>query len=453
MAKDNNKEAYSLKDFSFDDDAEFFGNKPSGATDKKSKAFNIDEEDDLDDDDSKTNLEEVKTKKPATVATVKKVAPKDEEDEDDLEDETDTKSTKVKGKHKDEEEDNDPEDELDEEEFTFGKSKDETKKEAKKSPKASKEEADEVDPEDEGQAEENDDQKDKKFYTTLAVELKEKGTFQNVEIDEKKEYTEEEFFELEESEIDARVNETIEALFEELDEDAKRFIAHKKKGGDTHTFLNVYTGGLGLETFDENNPSHVKKVLNYYLVNKEELDEESLQERLEYLKESGKEKAFAAKFFTKIKKEEDEIKELIITQTKEQAAKREESTKKFHESLDKTLKATDSVSGLPFTKLEQKELTAYLTKGTVKAGKNNYITGFQADIAKIFNPTNEENRKKLLLIAKLVRSDFDLSTVTTKVKTEVTKEAKSKLREARSSNRSSTSGSYSKKSLSDYFPS
>jgi len=91
----------------------------------------------------------------------------------------------------------------------------------------------------------------------------------------------------------------------------------------------------------------------------------------------------------------------------------------------------------------------FITKPTVKVGKNKYITEFQAELGEIFKGEGE-NKKKLLLLAKLVKSQFDVKDLIEETKTKVVKDAKSKLQQSRTGVRPSTSGGNNKKSLSDF---
>ena len=54
-------------------------------------------------------------------------------------------------------------------------------------------------------------------------------------------------------------------------------------------------------------------------------------------------------------------------------------------------------------------------------------------------------------MANLIKSDFDVKDLIEETKTKVVKEAKSKLQQAKTGVKPSTSGGYTKKSISDYF--
>jgi len=62
---------------------------------------------------------------------------------------------------------------------------------------------------------------DDKFFNVLAKNLKEKGVFGFVEVPEDTDLTEDEFIQLQDDEVEARVSDTFEGFFEELDDDGK----------------------------------------------------------------------------------------------------------------------------------------------------------------------------------------------------------------------------------------
>lgn len=291
---------------------------------------------------------------------------------------------------------------------------------------------------------------DDKFYTTLASELKEKGIFQNVEIKEGEEIDEDKFFELQDSEIESRVEETFEAFFEEMDEDGKAFLKFKKAGGSTQEFMQVYQNTFSIDGVNLDEDKEQDLILTHYMRTVDAMDEDEITDRIDWLKENGKKKAFAEKYLNKLKDIDTERKTAIATRAEQISKQKEKSSKKFNEDLDKELNSTQSVGSFNFEKVDKKGLMNFITKPTVKVGKNKYITEFQAELGEIFKGEGE-NRKKLLLLAKLVKTQFDVKDLIAETKTNVVKDAKSKLQGARTGVRPATSGGANRKSLSDFF--
>lgn len=423
MAKDNETQTTgSLQDFSFDDNQDFFGIKTEeNETEqiiKEVKGAEKITSEETPEGDSKGKTSKEKTEKLPD-------SKKDEEEDEVTFFETDEDKAKKTAKKEDKEDD----EEEPEEEVAEDKKKD--KPEEKKDKK---------------------EEEDDKFFTTLAGELKEKGIFQNVELKEGEEITEEKFFELQDAEIEKRVEETFEAFFEELDEDAKNFLRFKKSGGKTGDFFASYNSQFDATAdFNIENDEERTRVLTHYLATVEHLEAEDIKDRLEWLKEGGKEKTYAKKYFDSMRNQAEKQKAAVVKQQEEAATAREISAKDFNESLETVLAKTENVGAFTFTKVDQKELGTYVTKPTVKVGKNKYVPAFQAEIANIFKADTEESKQKLLLLAKLVKTNFDVTDLVTETQTKVVKKAKSRLQEAKTGVKPSSAGNASKKSLGDYF--
>jgi hypothetical protein len=414
-----------LEDFKFSNDSEFFGIKESEI------------------DASTETFKEVKTAAPKGQAS--------------------TPTTEIKKV-----EVNDPDDEDEEEATAFGEWEGEPKevKEVKTKPATTKEKVEGEDEEEEeeevvtttakkeGEEEKTTtpEEEDARFYTTLASELKEKGIFQNVEIKEDQELTEEQFFELQDAEVEARLEDALKELLVELDDDGKAFVKFKKSGGRTQDFLIHYaSGGLDIDEFDENNPQHVSKVLTHYITTHEKVDADELQDRLTYIKDSGKEKAKAAKWFGEIKAEEEEKKKTILKAQETAAKTREDNAKLFKDEISKIVEKSESLGAFTLSAEDKRELTPYITRGAIKVGTNRYIPKFNADLANILKAETPETKQQLLILAKLVKTNFDVSDLTKTTKTKVVAEVRSKLKDAKKGVKPATSGTGNKRSLSDFF--
>lgn len=422
----------SLQDFSFDGDNEWFGIKPTElgtSTDKVIKevkgkggtdspeATNIED----DDDDSSTDEDEKVT-----------FFDTDSKDEDD--DNIPVKTTKKKSVSNDDVDDTETqvveEDDIDDVDEA-------SKKKTKKKPEVVATTNDEDDP---------------KFFLTLASELKDRKILQSVEVEADKEYTEDEFFELMDKDVESRIQEAFEAFAQNLDDDGKAFIKFKKEGGKTSDFFTHFVSPFEIEEFDPKDETHIQKTLSYYLTAVENLDAEELADRLSYLKDSGKEKAYAAKYFNLIQEDKEEKQEAIVKAQEANNKKRQENVLSFNTELDKTLKATKAVGAFSITPEDQKQLGAFMTKPTEKVGSNRFVPKMQIELARILKAETPQDKADFILLAKLIRDKFDTTDLIAKVKTEVTKDAKSNLRKVKSGSvRAASAGGTGNKQLTDYF--
>ena len=331
----------------------------------------------------------------------------------------------------------DPTKEEEEEDFSFEDNPGENPASDPKPKEGAESEDDPKDPEKE---------EDVKFFTTLAKVLQEKGVFQNVEIKEDDQIDGERLIELNDMEIESRVEETFQSFFEEMDEDGMAFLKFKKAGGDTRVFLNAYAQSMELPTSDLTTEDGQEKMLRYYYKHIENLDDEDVDDRIEWAKDGKKLEKLATKYADTVARMEQQKRDALLQQAQDAEEKAKENRKVFKETLEETLATVKEVNDVPFTK-EDKSLIDYLTKPAVKIGKNKYITGMQADIQKIWQ---EADRKQLLLLAKFVKSGMKLDVVKQKGAKEKVTEIRKKVFEERDT-RTVRSGGTKGKGLADYF--
>jgi hypothetical protein len=443
----------SLASFDFDSDESFFGIKESSVdpTSKTIKEVKGDEGFDDDDEDDDPGTVTQTTKLDATK--------EDDKEEDDLEGASDDKDFFGIKEDKEEEDDKEPEDKKDPKEKPKKDKGDKTKKTPEKAEVKDKEEGEEEDDEnepfkpgkEEGEDEEEEDET--ATFTAMAADLKERGFFEHVEIKEGETLDQEKFYDSLDQELEGRLDETLEAMFENLDDDAKNFIKFKKNGGKTSDFLNTYAvnASLDLEALDPEKKEDQTKIARHYLSTVENLEGEDLEDRLEWLEESGKFKTKSGSYLKKLKELDKQAKDQLIADQAKASKLREENAKKFSEQFNKVLLKTEKVGIIPFTKSDA-DLGDYINKPKVKVGKDRYIPQFQADIAEIFKAETDEAKQQLAAIAKIIRKKFVLEDLVTKTQTVVTRQAKSKLAEVKAQGKNlKSSGGYSKKSLSDFF--
>ena len=434
MAETNKNVGGGLANFTLsDNDDDFFGIGASKKSDKKSLNTNLDkirngsifgEEDE--DDDGVTPIDKVETKKEELIVEPKSTKPKE-----DIKDSKEDKPKKEEAKK--EEEDVKFFEDDEEEDAPKDKKEDKTKVKDKK---------------EEGAAE-PEDKDDKDFYTTLAKELKENNVFSSIELPEG-DITYEDFINLQDAEVEARVDEAFEAFFEEMDEDGKEFLKFKKNGGKSSDFIKVIGNGLDIDKFDADNIKQQEAIVEFYLLN-DGKDEEEIETQLDYLKTSGKLAKMSEKYFNTIKKVEKENKEKLIKYQEESAKKKEKDIKEFNARIKSVITSTDKVGAFPISKADHKLLTDFITSPTIKVGKNSFIPQFNASLGKILNPKTDADVKKLILLGKLLKNDFDISDVVLTKNTEQTQQVRSALKEARTGIKQIRSSDTKTKSLADYF--
>lgn len=326
------------------------------------------------------------------------------------------------------------------------------KKVKEDSPEEEEQEAEEEEQEtffevEEEKEKDNEQEEGDDFFKTLSQNFKEKGIFQNIEIPEGEEITEEKFIELQDSEIEARVDEALEGFLEELDEDAAAFLKFKKEGGNTQDFFKVYGQNTSTPQGDIEDEAFQEKLNRYYYKNVEGLDEEDINDKLEWLKDSGKLQKYAEKHDEKLKELDKESKEDLQKKAKEQEKLQEEARQKFVDSVQQTLEETDEIDNFKFPEKEKKELHAFITKPTIKVAKNRYVTGMQSSLQEAL-----KDPKKMLVLAKLLKNNFAVDDIVATTTTKATKKLKDDLQRVSRTVRPSSSGKSNKRrNLADFF--
>lgn len=444
MAQDKTGAESSLTDdFKFDDSDDWFNVTDALTKDKPLLSKEVPADFDENDDSGEVhNLEEEKgkpekkqvedidappSKKETSTTKVTK------EDEPKVEDEPEDKKVKAKKTSKKEDEN---EDETEDDKPWFKNPDEEVDKTKKNIIK------DEV--------EEN--LTDIEVHTGMTKQMIERGIFQNIELEEGAEITEDEFYELHEQEINARVDDTITEFFNSFDEDTKDFIKFKKAGGTLHQFLEAYAPVVDLpKEFDAEDATHRDKVIKYHLTTVEKLDGDELEDRLKFIKEGGKEKVLATKWYDKIEEEEKARRESIKKAADKAAEKKAADDKEFAEQLNAVAEETEAVGDIPITKKDKKELGAYINRATVKIGTK-YVTPFQAKLVQTLKASTKKDKQNLLAMAKALREDFKFPEVKTKVETKVAKEVQKVAGQKKIGVKAKGSNSSGSKQLSDFFP-
>jgi len=299
--------------------------------------------------------------------------------------------------------------------------------------------------------EESDEDEDEVFFTELAKEFKDRKIFTNVKLAKGEKITEDKFFELHDEEIEARVNETIEAIQEKLDEEGKKFLDFIMRGGKPSKYIATLSLSSNIEDFDPKNDTHASKIIAHHLKVVEKADEDEIADRIAYLKDKGQLETYATKYKKLDDERKAEAQETLVATQDKLAKEKEQKAKIFNEELLEVLNKTEKVGVLPITATDRKELKPFFTRATVKVGKDQYVPEFIAEINRIMSGKTAKDKKELLALGKMIKSGFQVKDLETEVTTTVAKKAQSTLRAVRSgSPRAATSGAFSKKGLADF---
>ena len=284
------------------------------------------------------------------------------------------------------------------------------------------------------------------YYGDMYKDLKETGLFKHVEFEpeEGEEIDAERLMELQEQEYNSEVSARIEDWATNMDEDAKAFIKFKQEGGNTREFFKAFTSNSGVPEGDIAEESYQDKVIRYSLA-QEGWESEDIEDRLAFLTENGKKAKFATRYDAKIEKDKTLRVQQVEADNKARIERDRANEVEFKESISSTLDSVKEIEGFKIKPREKVELLNFLTKRDQKMEGDRTITGFQRKLGEVF-----QDPQKMVLLAKLVNSDFDMKDFKKNVITDKTRKIKSNL-EQRRSLRPTQSGGTGGSSLAELF--
>lgn len=295
--------------------------------------------------------------------------------------------------------------------------------------------------------EEEDDEEDESnspkgevsIYTDLYKDLKDKGFYKHTEIEEDEDLDSERFFELQEQEIEKEIEARLNNWADnELDEDAKALIEFVRNGGKTQDFFKVYNAQNSILDGDIEDENYQDRLIRMQLSDKG-LEDDEIEDTLETLSDNGKKQKVAERYLKKLQEEAEEERKELLEENKKKQEQIKKNEQAFTSEIKEMLNKTSDIKGIKFDKNSKQEVFDFLTKRNIKEG-NTVMTGFNKGLKAVF-----EDKEKVLLLARLIQTDFDFSSIERQAKNKKTKEIKTNL-EQRGSLRSNDFGSSSKPS-------
>lgn len=274
------------------------------------------------------------------------------------------------------------------------------------------------------------EEEDINVFTAAAKDLQELGFFGEVE--DKLDAVS--FMERIESTLEDRIDSGIQQIIEEWKEQigntGAEFVKFTMNGGNPDDFFKTYSKST--LSFDIESDTGQESFLKYYYKEIQGMDDDDIEDLVESHKEGDKLGKYAKQYYKKLAaRREAEAQELLESQEayreRQAAAKRE-----FVNRIRSTVKDTDhmlirgkngkELGKIQFTEVEKRSLLNYITQNNIQMG-DKYVSQMTSDINKIFR----EEPDKLVLLAKLLKNDFDLSDLVKNKVTEEVKEIKSNL--------------------------
>lgn len=278
-------------------------------------------------------------------------------------------------------------------------------------------------------------------YLSAFNALKDKGII-DYEPEEDEELDEDKAKEVIEDGFDKAVDNKVAEILGDLDDDRKGLIKFIANGGDLKQLSSV-VGKQDISAFDISKESDQIKLVRQQLVDNEFGDEEEIDAQIQFYKDRGTLEKQAKKLFEKQKEKSEQEKAKLLEQ---QAAAREQAKAKareFKKTLSTVISENEEINDFVFTR-KDKDLPDYINDASIKLEGGKTITPFYKDLY-----TAMQDPKKLVVLAKIVRSGFDFSNIKNKAITAQTDKVRNNLERKESKNNTSAKKS-SQKRLIDY---
>lgn len=214
------------------------------------------------------------------------------------------------------------------------------------------------------------------------------------------------------------INKGIEEYKASKPEEVQMFLDFVDNGGDPRKFHEVYYNQKSWEKFEVKDDNSAKIVIEEYLREIGEEDEE-IQETIDTLEAGGILEKKAKAYLAKIQKFETDSKKQLLDQQKKFDAEQKLKAKEEYDSFKKDLYSKEEIQGFKLTPGVKDKLWNYITSVDKKTG----LTPLQKH--------NQENTNAQYLYAYLAMNDWDLSKLAQKEKTKAHSELADKLRNFR----------------------
>lgn len=277
--------------------------------------------------------------------------------------------------------------------------------------------------------------------------LKSKGLV-NFDLADGEELTNELAEEILEDSFDNAIEDATNAKIKDLPEGLKQMIQIALKGGD---FSQLFTQLSIQSKQGVTKDTDMDVESNQILVMQQDLesqgyDQDYIDTHIEVLKDSGKLKAISEKVKVKVVAEQDADNEEEVVRASNQKKNNIENQRKYKLKATEYVKSVDNIRGIVINKKDKEELPSYMSDIVVKMGDGRTVTKYQKELFEIFG-----DKEKNTLLAKLIKDNFDFSSITNKSLTDQSKIIRDKIQQGKDIKLTGSNGSSRKatKSLAD----
>ena len=271
--------------------------------------------------------------------------------------------------------------------------------------------------------------------TTLAF-LKEKGL---VDYDEDPEnpLTDDDADSLLEDSWEKSVEAEVEATIKDLPDELKQLIKFASKGGDVGELLGkmVQHATSGINKNSDINNEDVQVLAVTMDLRNQGYDQEYIDDQIEFLKEKDKLEGIAKKSFDKIVAEQETETASQVQRQKDAVEYRKKQAREYKTNITTHINSLEEMGGLPISKQDKTILPTYISEPTVELQDGRFVSEMQADLFKVM-----ADKDKIVLLAKLLKTDFDFSAIERKKQTQAARGIRDEVQRADKTQRVSNSG-------------
>lgn len=244
--------------------------------------------------------------------------------------------------------------------------------------------------------------------------LKEKGLV-DYELEEGKELTEEEAEHLIEDSWEKALELEVEATIKDLPQDIKDLIKFASKGGNVGELLGKMvqhaTSGITKDSDIENEDVQVLAITMD--LKSQGYDQEYIDSQVEFLKGSGKLGNISKKSFDRIVEQQEAETAGQVQRQKENIDLRKKQAREYKTNITTHINSLNEMGGLPISKQDKTVLPTYISEPNVELQDGRFVSEMQADLFKVM-----ADKDKIVLLAKLLKTDFDFSAIERKKQTQ-----------------------------------
>lgn len=277
----------------------------------------------------------------------------------------------------------------------------------------------------------NNNEDDIKVVTTVTPKstlsfLKEKGLV-DYEEDPEKPLTEEEAENILEDSWEAGLEKAVEETIKELPDEIKELIKFASKGGNVGDLLGkmVQHATASINKDSDITDANVQILAVTMDLKSQGYDQEYIDTQIEFLQEKDKLDAVAKKAFNKIVEEQKLETANAVVKQKETTENRKKLAREYKSNITTHINSLEEVSGLPISKQDKLALPTYISEPTVELQDGRVVSELQADLFKVM-----ADKDKIVLLAKLLKSDFDFSAIERKKQTAAARGIKDEIQRA-----------------------